>query len=125
MGRRFVPQSTIERRVQAKDDRINAQVRARRHTIPTIDEQIAAFRQRTGGAGPDGGRGSQGVTSTVNADRAPSDRRACHPDPVCVDVLDPSTVFLCHHCDLPSVNTGDFPYCSAGCRCEARTSGDT
>jgi hypothetical protein len=33
IGRRFVPQSTIDRRVQAKDDRLNA--------------AIAAFRQRT------------------------------------------------------------------------------
>lgn len=36
VGRRLVPQSTIDRRVQAKDDRINA--------------AIAAFRNRTGGA---------------------------------------------------------------------------
>jgi len=45
MGRKFVPQSTIDRRVQAKDDRLNAEIRAfqERHRTPT-EKHLAEAR---------------------------------------------------------------------------------
>ncbi len=94
MGRRFVDGVWIRQRMQAKDDRMAAQLRA--------------FRQRTGGSGV-----APAAVDPVPGVVAPRERAP-------IDVLDPSTVFLCQHCDLPSVNTGDFPYCSYLCRCEVR-----
>jgi len=41
MGRRFVPQHVIERRVQAKDDRLNAEIAAFRRRTRTPTERAA------------------------------------------------------------------------------------
>ncbi len=109
-GKRFVDGVWIRQRMQAKDDRMAAQLRA--------------FRQRTGGSGiaPAAVDPVPGVVAP--GDRAQSDRRHSNPDPVMVEVLDPETVFLCKWCELPSVNQGDFPFCSYQCRCEERTQPD-
>jgi|SRR6185312_12998256 len=97
-GRRFVPQSTIDRRVQAKDDRINAAIRAFRERTRTPSE-IAALE-------PDAEARLKRIAHAVLDGPAAPDCPTCD-----------GYAFEGHHC--PNVDVDDRPDEGAGDRCSS------